>query len=321
VHAGLATHRSYPRGETVGGGPDNEHNYATGLAHFHLLTGDLWAREAAIERAEWVLAADDGSRTPLRWIAPGPTGAASKTREPAFHGPGRGAGNSIQVLLDAWRLTGEARWLDKTVELIHRTIHPDDDPGAYDLGDSETRWSYTAHLQALGRFLDEMAEADELGEPYAYARASLLTYARWMAEHERPALDFPDRLDHPTETWAAQDLRKSEVFRFAMLHTGGEERERFRERAELFWKHSLETLDGFDTKGRTRPVVLLMRYGLMHPWFLRNPDAARPEPRFEGALPPPVRFVPQKIRALKRLRWIAAGAAAAVLILAVVLLR
>ncbi|HMB68764.1 MAG TPA: hypothetical protein VKU85_05610, partial [bacterium] len=122
VHAELATHRSYPRGRTVGGGPDNEHNYAAGLAHFHLLTGDLWAREAAIERAEWVLAADDGSLTPLRWIAPGPTGAASKTREPDFHGPGRGAGNSVQVLLDAWRLTGEKCWLDKTVELLHRTI-------------------------------------------------------------------------------------------------------------------------------------------------------------------------------------------------------
>jgi hypothetical protein len=143
-----------------------------------------------------------------------------------------------------------------------------------------------------------MAEAGKLGEPYAYARAALLTYARWMAEHERPALDFPERLDHPTETWAAQDLRKSEVFRFAMLHSHGEERERFHERAEHFWRHSIDTLDGFATKGRTRPVVLLMRYGLMQPWFKRHPGDARPEPEFAGTFPPPVRFVPQKARAI-----------------------
>ena len=32
---------------------------------------------------------------------------------------------------------------------------------------------------------------------YAYARASLLHYARWMADHEVPYLSRPERLEYP----------------------------------------------------------------------------------------------------------------------------
>ncbi len=59
---------------------------------------------------------------------------------------------------------------------------------------------------------------------YAYARASLLHYARWMAEHEYPYLEKPEILEYPTETWAAQDMRKSEIFDYAARHTTGAER-------------------------------------------------------------------------------------------------
>ena len=46
----------------------------------------------------------------------------------------------------------------------------------------------------------------------------MLHYARWMAGHERPYLDRPEILEFPTETWDAQDMRKSEVFDLAALH-------------------------------------------------------------------------------------------------------
>jgi hypothetical protein len=304
VDAGLSTHRSYPRGSTGGGGPSNEHNYAAGFASWWFLTGDRDARDAAIERAAWVVAADDGSRTRLAPLDRGPTGLASRTREASYHGPGRGAGNSIACLLEGWRITGDERFLDQAVELVHRTIHPGDDPEAMGLADSESRWSYTAYLQELARFLDVLAEAGRLGEPYAWGRASLLTYARWMAVRERPALEFPERLEHPTETWAAQDLRKSEVFRFASLHARGEERERFRERAEFFFRHSLATLDEFPTRSSTRPVSLLMRYGLAETWFRRNPAASRPEPEWQGTFAPRRPFVPQRTAALRKLAMI-----------------
>jgi hypothetical protein len=314
VDAGLCNHRSYPKG-TVGGGPDSEHNYTTGLMHYTFLTGDPLGRETAIGSARWVVAADDGNRTPFRWLSHGPTGLASKTRDFDYHGPGRGSGNSINALLDGWRLTGDPALLEKCDEIIRRTVHPDDDPGSHGLLDSENRWSYTVHLQALGKYLDVKAEAGRLDLMYAYARESLLTYARWMAEHERPILDRPDELEFPNETWAAQDIRKSDVFKLAALHAQGDERDRFVERGEWFFRNSLTTLDGFDTKGYLRPIILLMHYGPMQAWFDHHADDARPRPDAEPTFEPRPEFVPQKTRAIHRAKALVVVVGGAVLLL------
>jgi hypothetical protein len=213
VPAGRSTHRSYPRHPKVmGGGPANEHNYATGLRLHWLLAGDPESRDAAIGLARWVVAMDDGRQTVLRWIDAGPTGHASATQSPIYHGPGRGAGHSIMALLDGHRLTGEGPLLAKAEELIRRCIHPHDDIGARELLDAERRWSYVVFLQALGRYLEHKGERGEIDGPYAYARAALLHYARWMAEHEYPYLEKPEILEYPTETWGP-DIRKSDVSR------------------------------------------------------------------------------------------------------------
>src|SRR5258708_37731702 len=110
-------------------------------------------------------------------------------------------------------------------------------------------------LQSLGRYLDDKAERDQRDQMYAYARASLLHYARWMADHEYPYLDKPEILEYPTETWAAQDMRKSEVFKYAALHAKGGERARFLERAEFFFRDSTSRLSGMKTRTLCRPVV------------------------------------------------------------------
>ena len=116
---------------------------------------------------------------------------ASATQSPDYHGPGRGAGHSIKALLDGHRLTGERRFLDKAEQLIRRCVHPADDIDRLDLLDAERRWLYTVFLQALGKYLDDKTERGEIDAMYAYARAALLHYARWMAQHERPYLDQP----------------------------------------------------------------------------------------------------------------------------------
>src|SRR6185503_1589546 len=152
-----------------------------------------------------------------------------------FHGPGRGAGNSINALLDAHRLTGEPRYLDKADALIARCAHPDDDPASIDPLDAENRWSYTVFLQALGKYLEYRGDRGLVDAKFEYARAVLLKYATWMAAHEQPYLDTPEKLEYPTETWAAQDIRKAAVFEFAARHTTDDaSRECFMARADGF---------------------------------------------------------------------------------------
>src|SRR6185295_9745762 len=256
--------RSYPRRAGVcGGGPANEHNYAAGLRMHWLLTGDRLSREAAIGLATWVINMDDGRKTILRWLARSYTGLASATQSPDYHGPGRGAGHSIMALLEGHRLTGERRYLAKAEQLIRRCVHPADDIAALELLDAERRWSYTVFLQALGKYLDHKSELGQVDAPYAYGRAALLHYAGWMAQHEEPYLDHPEKLEYPTETWAAQDVRKSDVFSFAAQHAEPAERSRLLERARFFFDYSMAALLREKTRAMARPVVLLLSNGLM----------------------------------------------------------
>jgi hypothetical protein len=305
VPAGLSTHRSYPSAKGVsGGGPSNEHNYASGLRLHYLLTGNEQSLEAAVGLGRWVIAMDDGATTPFAWIASGATGLASATCTPDYHGPGRGAGHSINVLLDAHRLSGDHAFMAKAEELIRRCIHPKDDVDARQLLDAERRWSYTALLEALAKYLDYKAERNELDETYAYARASLLRYARWMLQREYPFLEKPEILEYPTESWAAQDMRKAEIFLLASRHAPEAEREAFLARARFFFEYSTSALRRMPTRGCARPVVLLLSHGFIYGYFLERRADRAPEPRHEvhdfGA--PPSAFVPQKARALERLK-------------------
>jgi hypothetical protein len=295
-------HRSYPRAPGVrGGGPGNEHNYTTGLMLHYFLTSNPQSRDAVIGLAQWVIDMDDGSKTIFRWLDRGFTGLASATVSPDYHGPGRGAANSINALLDDHRLTGEQKYLVKAEQLIRRCIHPADDIAARNLLDVERRWSYTVFLQALGKYLDYKAESDELDWMYAYGRAALLHYSRWMAEHEFPYLEKPENLEYPTETWAAQDMRKSEVFKFAAKHSTDDERVQFLERSEFFFRYSTTTLMGMKTKTLARPVVIMLSNGFMHAYFQKHPDMAAPPPRVNPSdFGHPEVFIPQKTRAKKR---------------------
>jgi len=317
VAAGHCSHRSYPRKPGVcGGGPGNEHNYAGGLRLHWLLTGDPLSREAAISLADWVINMDDGSKTVLRWLTGSHTGLASATNSPDYHGPGRGAGNSILALMVGHRLTGDRRYLAKAEELVRRCIHPADDIGARELLDAERRWSYIIFLQVLGKYLDYKVELGENDWMYAYGRDALVHYARWMADHEYPYLDKPEILEYPTETWAAQDIRKSEVFTLAALFSDTGDRSRFLERAAFFVDASLAALIASPTRSLARPVVLLLSNGFMS--VAQRVPVARPAPVHRQAeSTPPAAFIPQKALAKKRLQQ---TAVAAMLLVAIVLL-
>ncbi|CAN5194073.1 hypothetical protein BH11PLA2_BH11PLA2_13780 [soil metagenome] len=333
--ADTGTHRSYPRslknrnhfesgkdldalGGTgkalqknyaVGGGPSAAHNYNAGLALAYYLTGNPQYRDTAIGLADFVLNMDDGRKTVFRWLCRSDTGLAIESSA-GYLGPGRASANSLLAVLTAHELTGDAKYLAKSEQIIRRVVHPKQNLERLDLLNAELRWFYTMFLQALGRYLDYKIELDQLDEAYAYARLCLLHYAKWMAVHEYPILDKPEKLQYPTETWAAQDMRKVEVFQYAAKHRTGADREKYLERAEWFFRYVERTLDtfpptekGIATKSLCRPVILMMNFGWSRAWWQQHPDAKAPEPRVtvtpeqfgEWSM-----FVPQKQIAIMR---------------------
>jgi hypothetical protein len=294
----------------AGGGPANEQNYSTGLMLHYFLTGRAQSREAAIGLARWVIDMDDGNKTVFRWLSRADTGRASMSRDDSYHGPGRGSGNSLSVLIDGHRLGGDPAFMAKAEQLVRRCIHPADDVAKRNLLDVESRWFYTMFLQALGKFLDYKAERGELDFMYAYARESLLHYARWMAEHEVPILSRPEILEYPNETWAAQDMRKSEVFKFAAKHATGEEKAKFLERADFFFRDSVARQMAFPTRTLCRPVVLMLSFGYMQAYFQKHPEESAPPPAVEVKdFGRPEAFAPQKVIAKKRAKLLAAAGA------------
>ncbi len=181
IEAKTATHRTYSKlNNTPGGGPSNEHNYTTGLLYYYLLTGNIQAKEAVLELAQWVIDMDDGSKSIFGIFDQGPTGLASQTVDPLYHKPGRGAGNSVTALLDAYILTNNRNYLFKAEEIIRRTIHPLDDIDKLKLDEPEYRWSYLVYLQVLDKYISLKSELNEIDWMYFYARDSLIHYGKWI---------------------------------------------------------------------------------------------------------------------------------------------
>lgn len=300
--AATCTHRSMSaamRGKSMpapGGGPGNEHNYTSGLLLYHYLTGCARAADAVRGLADWVVAMDDGRRHVLGVLSEAPTGQASRTAVAGYHGLGRGAGNSINALLDGWLATGDAQYLSKAIELIRRTVHPDDNIERSDLGNAELRWSYTVHLQALVKFLEVTVDRIGLSEIRRYVQQALLHYARWMVDHERFYLDDPGKLQYPTETWAAQELRKGTTLLMAARYAEPGEHARFRRRGYAILDRAWTSLMSFDSRSYTRPLALVMQQGYLETFLdadFGNPDSAAGDGARGAEFPAAEAFVEQ----------------------------
>jgi hypothetical protein len=161
------------------------------------------------------------------------------------------------------------------------------------LDDIEHRWSYTVFLQILGKYLDIKVEANELDYMYAYTRASLLHYATWMIEHEVPYKSVLDRVEIPTETWPAHDMRKSNVFKFAARYAPEPFRSAYLQKAETFFRACVTDVLSFDTCTLTRPIVILMANGYMQAYFDCYPEEIAPLPKSEHNFGAPQDFIPQ----------------------------
>ena len=293
VDADIATHRTYPsqarvssgehkyesQTKVIGGGPACGHLYATGLALTWFLTGNPVARDAAIELADFVIDGDDGSKTVFKWLAGGYTGHASGSAWDNYHGPGRGSANAVNTLLDGYWLTGDRKYLEKAEQLIRRCVHPAEDPHAAPVG--RRRAAVVLHDVPPGAGALPGCEGGSAARSIgciAYARATLLRYARWMEANAQPFLDKPENLEFPNETWAAQDMRKADIFYHAARHTADPaERARLIERGDWYFRYVIDTLNGFPTKTLCRPVAILMGTGHMRNWLALNPADAAPK--------------------------------------------
>jgi hypothetical protein len=306
-HAFTATHRCYSKankrpGRSYGGGPGNEHNYTTGLLLYHFLTGNPDAAAAVVSLADWVVHMEDGRLNLFAVVDDGPSGLTSSTGGRTYHGPGRGAGNSINALLDGWTLTGRRSYLDLAEILVRRCIHPADDLDALNMGDPESRWSASVFLSRLAKYLALKEIIGELDRTYVHAQASLLHYARWMLDHERPYFDQVEKLEFPTEVWAAQEMRKANVFRHAARHADEPLRSQLYDRGEQFAERAWNDLLRFETRAAARAVAIVMIEGLLDCGFRSRsaPPAARAPQTFDFGVPEP--FVPQRLRVLGRMR-------------------
>jgi len=338
--ADTGTHRSYPRsllqgdhfdsgkdlgamgktGEKLkkvygkGGGPAASQNYSTGWMYAYYLTGEDRYKQAAINAADYVIRIEDGSRTPFRWLSTSPTGYSTCSSH-GYYGPGRASANSTLALLTGYELTGDPKYLRMAIALMHRTVHPEQNLEKLDLLNAELRWFYTMYLQALCRLIDVLESDPSAGthhrDDLCYGVGSLMHYARWMVANEHPILDQPDKLQYPTETWAAQDIRKWQVLAYASRWCTTEAEGRaMMDKAEWFFDYVIRTLDSFETKSLCRPVVLLLNYGwqrkgmlqAFHNGGLRRIDLPQRWPTMQE-------FIPQKQTAVRRAKRIVVSAA------------
>ena len=311
--AHTATHRCYSiqnageRGKAYGGGLSDEQNYPSGVLLYHLLTGDPEAAAAVIHLADWVVAMDDGNTTILGLIDSSPTGYASQSVFVDYHGPGRGAGNSVNACCDAFRLTGERRYLDFAETLIRRCVHPDQEMDELNLLDAEYRWSYTIFLKYLIKYIDLKEELSEWDEAHAYARQTLIRFVEWMVANEQPSTTHADRLEHVTETWPAQDLRKASVVEQAALFAPAERWAPLHRWARQTTEQAMDELLTYPTAKRCRPLVLAIHpaisraYARAHPDPADGPSSPRDVQPEAHTFPPPEPFASQRQRVKRAL--------------------
>lgn len=299
LHAHTSTHRTYseqnrPEHKIYGGGPSAKHNFTTGLRLHYQLTGHPDSRAAVLSLADWVMAMEEGQGTLWGILEDGPTGLA--TGSASDQGPDRAGGNSINALLDAWSLTQAEKYLQFAEVLIQRCVHPNQDLEALELLDVENRWSYTVFLSSLAKYLDLKQTAGQQDAAAAYAQASLLHYAKWMLEHERPYFDQREKLEYPTEAWAAQEFRKANVLRSAARYAEGTLRSRLMERGHQLADRAWEDLFRFETRTYARALAIVMLEGWNDCDF-RSRQTSSPAPSYpelEWTVPPA--FVSQRRR-------------------------
>lgn len=308
-----ATGESLAQNYQIGGGPAASHNYSTGWVLAYHLTGKARYKDAVLNAAEYVMRLEDGLSTPYKWLSRAETGYSTESAS-GYFGPGRASANSTHALLSGHELSGDDRYLNRVAKIMRRTVHPHQDLEELDLHNVELRWFYTMYLQSLCRYIDYKVKLNQLDSDFEYGVASLRRYAKWMTKHEGPSLSQPDKLQYPTETWAAQDMRKWYILEYAARYSEDDSlRMEMRARADFFYDYVLDYLNESATKALCRPVTLMLNMGWQRQWFLQNRETPAFTKKIEKDFGRPQVFIPQRVIAIRRFKILAIAGAASLL--------
>jgi hypothetical protein len=288
--AETASHRCYssrhlqiiPNPRAYGGGPSLSHLYTSGLLLHYYMTGEPATREAMVSLAQYA-AANAALYGTVCHSAVGVLSKVAKrlrggifsksSKQTALEiyeldGPSRASGNLLNALLDAYELTGDRVFLRRGEKIIGKCISRHDDIDSRQLLKAEYRWMYTIFLQALAKYLlFKPAEANNHTHENAYH--AFLHYISWMASNERFYLDYPNELDYPTETWAAQEIRKSNLLFLGSLFKH-EQRRLFIQKADSFRLQMISRLQSFANPQWTRPIAIILQNLNINSWFLHQ---------------------------------------------------
>lgn len=284
IDAKTATHRCFSKKHaeyrnlaTYGGGPALSHIYSKGFLLHYYMTGSCSSMDTVLELASFVSNNMDMVNTLLNHVFRGLQKTQFYLKKKLgkekrveldkvydLNGPGRASGNALNTLLDAFILTKNDRYLLRAEDLICCCIHPDDDIDKRDLLDVENRWMYTVFLQSLCRYVDVKTDQNQFDCMWQYAGQSLIHYSKWMVDNEHLYLEKPEKLEYPNETWAAQDIRKCNILLYTSKYSESNLRQTFLDKAQYFYSEALSQFNKFETRILTRPIVLMLLYGMIY---------------------------------------------------------
>jgi hypothetical protein len=140
---------------------------------------------------------------------------------------------------------------------------------------------------------------------FFFARDSLLRYAEWMLANEVPYKDVLHKVEIPTETWPAQDIRKCHALNLAARCSMGDRRVAYASRASFFFERAMADLTSFNTAYLARPRVILAVFGPVHWYFSSHghgDETSSPYVREHGYdFGEPQVFVPQRADVMRSL--------------------
>ncbi len=271
VSANTCTHRTFSlshqselESHSTSGGPGDQHCYSTGFRYYYGLTGDRRAREAVLSITEWADKTINGSGNlidgAIRFLRRGlRDGMQVMQGRQVFryaYPLDRGTGNFIRALLNSYRLTGTREYLQRAEVVIENTFSATDDLDARNFDDIEGTWYYTVFLQDVADYLQVKRQEDDLDEHFLRILRGFFHYVDWMLEHEKPFLEQESKLEFVNNTWAAQDIRKANLFYVAYL-LSTENRLAYLQKAQFFREYVIDTLKQSDTPWYTRIQAIL----------------------------------------------------------------